>query len=218
MLALISTFPVLGKDAPQEAATNEPKEKWGLGVLFLAIAALCYILGQLGFISWIPEYATQKLGLSISDASQLVSYFWGAYMIGMWIFSALLKKFDLHYFVVVLSGLATVLMYLFNKDTDPHNLIYIISALGFISSAIYTTILTLGSQQTKVSSPKLVNFILLCGTIGTMLTFVVTSPIVKNYGAHAALVTANGLYAAVFVMCILVGFVTKHRLHGHADH
>ncbi|MEC6816396.1 MFS transporter TsgA [Photobacterium toruni] len=218
ILTLMSTFPVLGKDAPQEASTNEPKEKWGLGVLFLSIAALCYILGQLGFISWIPEYATQKLGLSISDAGQLVSYFWGAYMIGMWIFSVLLKKFDLHYFVVVLSGLATVLMYLFNKDTDPHNLIYIISALGFISSAIYTTIITLGSQQTKVSSPKLVNFILLCGTIGTMLTFVVTSPIVKHYGTHAALVTANGLYAAVFVMCILVGFVTKHRINGHNGH
>ncbi len=32
-------------DAPVE------KEKWGIGVLFLSVAALCYILGQLGFIS-----------------------------------------------------------------------------------------------------------------------------------------------------------------------
>ncbi len=24
---------------------------------FLSVAALCYILGQLGFISWVPEYA-----------------------------------------------------------------------------------------------------------------------------------------------------------------
>lgn len=29
----------------------------GIGVLFLSVAALCYILGQLGFISWVPEYA-----------------------------------------------------------------------------------------------------------------------------------------------------------------
>ncbi len=43
-------FPVLGKKAQ---TTSEPvaKEKWGIGVLFLSIAALCYILGQLGFIS-----------------------------------------------------------------------------------------------------------------------------------------------------------------------
>ncbi|KJF81011.1 MFS transporter TsgA [Photobacterium angustum] len=217
VLTLFAQFPVLGKKDEEEFEVIPEKEKWGLGVVFLAIAALCYILGQLGFVSWIPEYATKQLGMSITDAGHLVSYFWGAYMVGMWIFSAILKKFDLQRLVMVLSALATVLMYWFNKDTDAKTLLYVISILGFFSSAIYTSIITLGSQQTKASSPKLVNFILLCGTIGTMLTFVVTSPIVESFDPHAALVTANGLYAVVFLMCFLVGFVTKHRIHGHAD-
>ncbi|WP_039872292.1 MFS transporter TsgA [Photobacterium angustum] len=217
VLTLFAQFPVLGKKDEEEFEVIPEKEKWGLGVVFLAIAALCYILGQLGFVSWIPEYATKQLGMSITDAGHLVSYFWGAYMVGMWIFSAILKKFDLQRLVMVLSALATVLMYWFNKDTDAKTLLYVISILGFFSSAIYTSIITLGSQQTKASSPKLVNFILLCGTIGTMLTFVVTSPIVESFDPHAALVTANGLYAVVFLMCLLVGFVTKHRIHGHAD-
>ena len=137
-------------------------------------------------------------------------------MLGMWFFSAILKHFDLQRFVMVLSGLATVLMYWFNVDTNPQHMLYVIALLGFFSSAIYTSIITLGSQQTKEASPKLVNFILLCGTIGTMLTFVVTSPIVKNFSFHASLETANGLYALVFVMCLLTGFVTKHRIYGHA--
>ncbi|MGF1828190.1 MFS transporter TsgA [Photobacterium angustum] len=217
VLTLFAQFPVLGKKDEEEFEVIPEKEKWGLGVVFLAIAALCYILGQLGFVSWIPEYATKQLGMSITDAGHLVSYFWGAYMVGMWIFSAILKKFDLQRLVMVLSALATLLMYWFNKDTDAKTLLYVISILGFFSSAIYTSIITLGSQQTKASSPKLVNFILLCGTIGTMLTFVVTSPIVESFDPHAALVTANGLYAVVFLMCLLVGFVTKHRIHGHAD-
>lgn len=217
VLTLFAQFPVLGKKDEEEFEVIPEKEKWGLGVVFLAIAALCYILGQLGFVSWIPEYATKQLGMSITDAGHLVSYFWGAYMVGMWIFSAILKKFDLQRLVMVLSALAAVLMYWFNKDTDAKTLLYVISILGFFSSAIYTSIITLGSQQTKASSPKLVNFILLCGTIGTMLTFVVTSPIVESFDPHAALVTANGLYAVVFLMCFLVGFVTKHRIHGHAD-
>jgi TsgA-like MFS transporter len=109
-------------------------------------------------------------------------------------------------------------MYLFVSTDNPEHLGYYIMALGFVSSAIYTTLITLGSLQTKVSSPKLVNFILTCGTIGTMLTFVVTGPIVAKGGAHAALTTANGLYLAVFVMCLLLGFVTKHRSHGHVTH
>ena len=217
VLALFSEFPVLGNkgaDAGQPVA----KEKWGIGVLFLSIAALCYILGQLGFIQWVPEYATKSFGMDISQAGKLVSDFWTSYMVGMWVFSFILRFFDLQRIVTILAALATGAMYLFVSTDNPEHLGYYIMALGFVSSAIYTTLITLGSLQTKVSSPKLVNFILTCGTIGTMLTFVVTGPIVAKGGAHAALTTANGLYLAVFVMCLLLGFVTKHRSHGHVTH
>jgi TsgA-like MFS transporter len=58
-------FPALGKKA-QTAAEPVVKEKWGIGVLFLSIAALCYILGQLGFISWCRN---KGLGMSLNDAN-----------------------------------------------------------------------------------------------------------------------------------------------------
>jgi TsgA-like MFS transporter len=206
-------FPVLGKKAQQD---NQPvvKEKWGIGVLFLAIAALCYILGQLGFISWVPEYA-KTLGMSLADGGKLVSDFWMSYMIGMWSFSFILRFFDLQRILTVLAGLATVLMYLFINGS-PEHMPWFILTLGFFSSAIYTSLITLGSLQTKVASPKLVNFVLTCGTIGTMLTFVVTGPIVAASGPLAALHTANGLYAVVFVMCLILGFVSRHRQHNAA--
>ncbi|MBS0848281.1 MFS transporter TsgA [Citrobacter sp. JGM124] len=208
LLTLGCTFPALGKHAQTD---NQPvsKEKWGIGVLFLAIAALCYILGQLGFISWVPEYA-KTLGMDINEAGQLVSNFWLSYMIGMWVFSFILRFFDLQRILTVLAGAAAVLMYLFNTG-EPEYLSWFILALGFFSSAIYTTIITLGSLQTKIASPKLVNFILTCGTVGTMLTFVVTGPIVAHSGPHAALLTSNALYAVVFVMCVLLAFVSKHH-------
>ena len=215
VLAMFIEFPVLRK--PENSPTVE-KEKWGVGVLLLSVAALCYILGQLGFISWVPEYATKTMGMDIASAGQLVGNFWTAYMVGMWVFSFLLRFFDLQRILMVLAGLATVLMYWFVSSNDASMLSWIIMILGFSSSAIYTTIITLGSLQTKVASPKLVNFILTCGTVGTMLTFVVTGPIVEKSGVHTALSTANGLYAVVFVMCVLLGFVTKHRQHGHVTH
>ena len=210
VLTIGCEFPALGKHA---APSDKPvvKEKWGVGVLFLSIAALCYILGQLGFISWVPEYA-KGLGMDVSGQGKLISDFWMSYMIGMWAFSFILRFFDLQRILTVLAGLATVLMYLF-ITSSPEHMAWFILALGFFSSAIYTTIITLGSQQTKVASPKLVNFVLTCGTIGTMLTFVVTGPIVANSGPQAALMTANGLYAVVFVMCFALGFVTRHRQH-----
>ncbi|WP_318389068.1 MFS transporter TsgA [Enterobacter sp.] len=213
ILTIGCEFPALGKHA---AASYKPveKEKWGVGVLFLSIAALCYILGQLGFISWVPEYA-KGLGMDVESQGKLVSNFWMSYMIGMWAFSVILRFFDLQRILMVLAGMATVLMYLF-ITSGPEYLSWCILALGFFSSAIYTTIITLGSQQTKVASPKLVNFILTCGTVGTMLTFVVTGPIVASSGPRAALMTSNGLYAVVFVMCVALGFVTRHRQHGAA--
>ncbi|MEN5017184.1 MFS transporter TsgA [Erwinia sp. Eh17-17] len=213
ILTLCFEFPVLGK----KAASGEPvvKEKWGIGVGLLSVAALCYILGQLGFIGWVPLYATKTMGMDIGQAGSLVGNFWTAYMIGMWAFSAILRFFDPQRILTVLALAATALMYWFISASDASMLKWIMMSLGFFSSAIYTTIITLGSLQTKVASPKLVNFILTCGTVGTMLTFVVTGPIVEKGGAHAALATANGLYAVVFVMCLLLGFVSKHKLHGH---
>ncbi|GAA0482858.1 MULTISPECIES: MFS transporter TsgA [Tatumella] len=213
ILTLMVEFPVLTKKSHQQQAE---REKWGSGVFLLALAALCYILGQLGFISWVPEYATKNLGVQISDAGQLVGNFWTAYMVGMWVFSVVLRFVDLQKILVVITALATALMYWFTHTETVAMLHIIIMILGFFSSAIYTTIITLGSQQTRVSSPKLVNFILTCGTIGTMLTFVVTSPIVEHSGPHAALMTANGLYGVVFILCLLLGFVSKHRLNNIA--
>ncbi|MGB7802096.1 MFS transporter TsgA [Buttiauxella sp.] len=210
ILTIGCDFPALGKHAAPTEKVVE-KEKWGVGVLFLSVAALCYILGQLGFISWVPEYA-KSLGMNLNDAGQLVSDFWMSYMFGMWAFSFILRFFDLQRILTVLAGAATVLMYLFNTS-EPAHLAWFILALGFFSSAIYTSVITLGSLQTKVASPKLVNFVLTCGTIGTMLTFVVTGPIVAHSGPHAALQTANALYAVVFIMCLILGLVTKHRQH-----
>lgn len=51
-------------------------------MLLLSVAALCYILGQLGFISWVPEYV-KSLGMSLNDAGTLVSNFWMSYMAGI---------------------------------------------------------------------------------------------------------------------------------------
>ncbi|CAI1530307.1 MFS transporter TsgA [Serratia plymuthica] len=222
ILTLMSDFPIIGKkrskdDRVEVLANDKTPEKWGVSVVLLSIAALCYILGQLAFIQWVPEYATKSLGMDIGAAGALVSSFWTSYMLGMWGFSYVLKFFDLQRVVTVLAGLATAGMFIFITSDQSHLLKYFIFGLGFISSAIYTTLITLGSQQTEISSPKLVNFILTCGTVGTMLTFVVTGPVVEHFGVHAALVTANCLYLTVFALCFILGFFTKHRLYSNPE-
>ncbi len=86
--------------------------------------------------------------MSLGDAGKLVSDFWMSYMIGMWSFSFILRFFDLQRILTVLAGLATVLMYLFINGSPEHMPWFILTP-GFFSSAIYTSIITLGSQQTR---------------------------------------------------------------------
>ncbi len=215
VLTWISEFPQLGKQANSTEKTSS--EKWGVGVYILAIAALCYILGQLVFISWVPQYVQKTFEMSVEEAGTMVARFWMSYMIGMWVLTLVLRFVDMHKLVLVLSLLATVFMYMFNTASEVAHLGYWIIALGFVSSAIYTTIITLASQQTKVASPKLVNFVLTCGTTGTMLTFVVSSPIVKSSGVHAALMTADALYVVVFVACLALGLFTKHKANSKLE-
>lgn len=210
-LTLMAKFPSLTKKQNTPVAVE--KEMWSLSVLFLSIAALCYILGQLGFINWVPQYTQKYLAMDQRDSGRLVSSFWAAYMVGMWVFSALLRYADLQRVVSLLSLISFLLIVWFVLCANPTLLHFVIIMLGFFSSAIYTTIITLGSQQTRVPSPKLVNFILTCGTVGTMLTFVVTGEVVSVYQERGALITAAGLYGVVFVMCFLTGFVSKHRQH-----
>ncbi|CUZ29459.1 putative transporter [Serratia marcescens] len=91
-------------------------------------------------------------------------------------------------------------MFLFVSGDEIHILKYFIFGPGFVSSAIHTTVIMLGSLQTRISSPKLVNFILTYGTVGTMLTFVVTGPIVAHLDVHAALFGALLLVAGAYLV------------------
>lgn len=218
LIALSSEFPLIQKKEADQSDETFPVGKWGSSVFILCIAAFCYILGQLGFIQWVPQYAAKQFAMDVTHTSQLVSAFWSTYMVGMLAFSFVLKFFDSQKVVTILAGLATCLMYAFISCGSPEYLIYIIAALGFFSSAIYMTIITLGSQQTAVSSPKLVNTILTCGTVGTMLTFVVTGPVVEMYGEKISLYTSDLMYLIVFICCFMLKFVSKHRLHSATSH
>lgn len=209
LLTINLNFPLLKNKTKKQKIT---KEKWNTNIFLLSISALLYILGQLGFISWVPQYATEVININIKKTGNLVSSFWMSYMIGMWFFSFIIKFFNLKRIFIFLTGISTVLMYFFIHSKSFLILQCIIISLGFFSSAIYTIIITLASLETEKPSPKLINLILLFGTIGTLLTFIVTSPIVENKGLYASLISSNILYGIVFFLSLLI-FCNKNRKH-----
>ncbi|WP_367670714.1 MFS transporter TsgA [Sodalis-like secondary symbiont of Drepanosiphum platanoidis] len=189
------------------------KEKLGFPIILLSISALCYILGQLSLISWLPLYVTSQFNVKMEYSSRLVSYFWTSYMIGMWVFSILLRYFNLQYTITILTAISSYIIYLLINSTNLCMFPSYLCFLGFFSSSIYTTIITLGSQQTKVVSPIIVNMILIFGTIGTMLTFIITGPFVYNFGIKSALYISNILYIIVFLLCLTLGFFSYYKIN-----
>jgi len=207
-LTINLTFPRLKKNVIHK---NIDKEKWNMNVFLLSISAMLYILGQLGFISWVPQYGSKIININLKQTGRLVSNFWMSYMIGMWVLSFIIKFFNLRLILIFLTGISTFLMYMFIHIKNYFLLQFTIVGLGFFSSAIYTIIITLASLQTNKPSPKLINFILLFGTIGTLLTFIITSPIVEKKGLYTVLLSSSILYGIVFVLSILINFLMKHQ-------
>ncbi|CAL4325392.1 Protein TsgA [Buchnera aphidicola (Eriosoma grossulariae)] len=210
IIAINTNFPQLNNYLNNKKTINQ-KKPIKINIIILSISATCYILGQLGFISWIPEYIMQTKHLTINQAGKLVSYFWMLYMIGMWIFSIILNFINIKKLFLFLTGTSTILMYLFINNQEINKLEYLIALLGFFSSAIYTIIITLASLQTKKPSVKNINLILISGTIGTLLTFIITSVIVEKKGIYAVLITSNILYAIVFILSITLNFFTINK-------
>ncbi|CAL4324095.1 MFS transporter TsgA [Buchnera aphidicola] len=209
LITLNVKFPKINNNIINQQTIESKKYK--INIFILCCSALCYILGQLGFISWVPEYTTQNIKQDIQSAGNLVSNFWMSYMFGMWCFSYILTFFDLQKSITVLSGISTFLMYLFIHNTYLPILKIIIIFLGFFSSAIYTIIITLTSLQTQQPSQKLINNVLMFGTIGTLLTFIITGPVVSTMGIYGALIFCNILYGIVFILSGILKFTSNHK-------
>jgi TsgA-like MFS transporter len=192
-------------------STINIKKCFNIQTILLYISALLYILAQISLISWIPEYTIQNIHINIKESSHMISSFWTNYMIGMWFFSYFLKFFNLKKIIIYLSGLSTIIIFLFLQNNHYLLLLFLLSLLGFISSSIYSMIITLASMQTKKPSAKIINFTLVFGTIGTFLTFIITSPIIQNYGIKSSLILSNTLYLIVFIIFIIFYNISKKK-------
>ena len=150
LLTMNLNFPLL-KNKIKSTKINKNQN---INIYLLSIAALLYILGQLGFISWVPQYTTKIIKINMQNTGKLISSFWMSYMIGMWFFSLIIKFFNLKRTFILLIGISTIFMYFFIHGKNFEILQYTIISLGFFSSAIYTIIITLASLETETPPPK----------------------------------------------------------------
>ncbi|MCY4330275.1 MAG: MFS transporter TsgA [Endozoicomonadaceae bacterium] len=192
--------------------TREVKQ-WGSAVYLLFFGCMLYILGQLCFVFWIPTYVEKNFAVSAEVAARPLSFFWIGMWIGLYLSSAIVKRFPMHIFVAIIAICTTVTFFMLRSTPELSLLKYECLLMGFFSSGIYYTLITLTSLQVPVPSPLLVNLALTSGTLGTFLTPVVTAKAVDAGGPAMALTVGNLCYLLVFIVAVLVIFTTRHQQH-----
>lgn len=210
ILALNVKFPIININ---NFYTFKINKIFRIDIFLLSISAMLYIFAQLTFINWIPQYTNKYFNLNITNSSKLISNFWLYYMFGMWTFALLSKYITLQKIFIILTSTSTLFMYFFIKSTIFLYLNLNIIGLGFFSSSIYMIIIALSSYNSEINTFNNTNIILTFGTIGTMLTFFISTFIIKKSSLYSSLILSNFLYFLVFLISILLYFYKKTKIH-----
>lgn len=198
------------KDKPLMQRLASDFKLWGPAVYAAAVGCMCYVLGQLCLVFWIPNYVTSHFHASAATSSVPLSFFWIGMWIGLYVSSVIVKRMPMTLFLCTIALGSTITFFVLRHALSVHALSVDCLIMGLFSSGIYYTLITLASLQVRVPSPLLVNFALAAGTVGTFLTPMVAAKAVSVGGPSLALTTGNVFYLLVFIATVAVALTSKH--------
>ncbi|AZP36286.1 putative transporter [Candidatus Annandia adelgestsuga] len=208
-LTLITNFNEFNKLNKKK---NKKKKRFKIENILLFLSSLFYISAQCMFVSWIPIYIKKYINnINYFYENKTISIFWFFYMLGMWFFSYISKKFDIQKILIFLTFISSILVFIFLQCKNINLLNFIISLIGFFSSSIYTIIITLSSMQTKKPYTKFINLTLIFGTTGSFITLNISYFLLSSNNTFIVLCISNILYFIVFIINIILLFFTKHN-------
>jgi TsgA-like MFS transporter len=169
-----------------------------------------YTLGQYSILLWLPSYAQAQLGASPDQAGRLVAMFWtglfvAQLLVAWWVVRVGVQR------LVVIAGVTTCLFSLPLWMSGNVNMLPLYAfAWGLANLGLLKIVLSFGTQQVSVPTPRLVSTLLLGATMGTAVSPWVTSRIVLATDNFFILQFGSLCYAALAVLLIIA--VRRHRL------
>ncbi|HUI65559.1 MAG TPA: L-fucose:H+ symporter permease [Bacteroidota bacterium] len=110
-----------------------------------ALAIFLYVGAEVAIGSFLVNFFSERSigALSPAVAASYVSYYWGSAMVGRFIGSALLQKFNPRVMLAVAASVASALV-LVTIASSGHTAMWTIIAVGFFNSVMFPIIFTLG--------------------------------------------------------------------------
>lgn len=207
LLAAFSDYP-----ETQDTALADPSPRTWPASAWLCIAALCtYTLAQNSILWWLPQYAQNVMGASVSDSGALVGQFWSGMFaaqlfVAWWVLKVGVKR------LLWLSASCTLIFSLPLWLVENVGWLWWLAALwGFANLGLLKVVLSYGSTFTPVASPRLVSSLLLGATTGTAVSPWVSSQVVASGDAVTALKFGSAAYLLMLVLLALAVFLARHQ-------
>lgn len=183
---------------------------WKPSLVWLTISLLGYMIAETGFFFWIVPYLREVVEFPVDKAAFSLSIFWIFMGIGRFMAGRIAKKMRLDYFLYSFLILA-ILGYWGTILVPRQSLIFFLVGLtGLGCSALYATILSLGTQLFDNPSPKLVSTLVNIGTLGTVSGLVLYG-FLKNFLTIPSLLTVGGVSMILSLVAITQTFRTNRK-------
>ncbi|WP_071883443.1 MFS transporter TsgA [Pluralibacter gergoviae] len=177
-----------------------------IGRVFLYGFLLCmYLIGQNVLMTWGPNYLIERFSVTATESNMVISYYWGAAVIGLILSSIIVMKIPPRKFMIFATSMGTLLT--FTMYTAPSFNVFIAATtlLGFFTSCIFKMGIAIGSMQVKNAPPRLVTFLLLSGTIGAMI-----APAVSAFIVHLLSLKVSMLLVFISYLSVFLAFITVY--------
>lgn len=172
-----------------------------------AVGIFVYVGAEVSIGSFLVNFLGQAdiAGLPEATAAGFVSYYWGGAMIGRFVGSALMQKFNAGKLLGIFSLVASALVMTTVFSTG-HFAMWTILAVGLFNSIMFPTIFTLGIDGLgKLTSQG--SSILIMAIVGGAIIPVAQGALADNFGIQHAFI----LPAVCYLYIVYYGFIgSKH--------
>ena len=191
----------------EELPKNQAEFEWSPSLKFLALAFICYTIGEAGFFFWIVPYMQIDVGFSAQWAAMALSIFWVFMGLGRFFSGQISRWIPTKYFLYSLFSTA-IIGYIGTVFLAKGNWSYFwVAVTGLGCSGIYATMLSQATLMNDKPSPKLVSAFVNLGTLGAVSSMMLYG-FLKNYLTISMLL----LSATIFMVMSLGALWMAYRL------
>ena len=191
----------------EELPKNQAEFEWSPSLKFLALAFICYTIGEAGFFFWIVPYMQIDVGFSAQWAAMALSIFWVFMGLGRFFSGQISRWIPTKYFLYSLFCIA-IIGYIGTVFLSKGNWSYFwVAVTGLGCSGIYATMLSQATLMNDKPSPKLVSAFVNFGTLGAVSSMILYG-FLKNYLTISMLL----LSATIFMVMSLGALWMAYRL------